>query len=391
MFLDMTLTRNERLIKNAIELHQKQEIHPNSYVIDVDAIKNNATNLANTAKKHHIELYQMTKQIGRNPKLAEIIAECGIDKIVAVDPWEAIHLGKAGIQLGHVGHLVQIPTAMISNILEFKPEVITVFTVEKAKEISEEAIKLGMVQDILLRVVGEKDMIYEGQVGGFKEEELIQKASKIQEFKGVQVVGVTAFPCFLFNSDTGQVEKTENADTVIRCANKLKSQLGIDIKQINTPSANSTASLWQLEQLGSTHGEPGHALTGTTPLHGYEESDEIPAMVYVSEVSHCFDDKAYVYGGGYYRRSNVKKAMVGNNFEEMKNNMLEAIPILPEAIDYYGTLKIGNKKAGVGDTVIYAFRTQIFVTRSEVVLVEGIQSDEPRVIGIYDSLGNRLR
>ncbi|HYE82754.1 MAG TPA: YhfX family PLP-dependent enzyme [Clostridia bacterium] len=390
MFLDMTLKRNPLLIKYAAELHREGLIRPNTYVLDIDALKGNARMLAETAERYGIKLYMMTKQIGRNPEAARIIAACGIDRAVAVDPWEAITLAKSGIKLGNVGHLVQIPSAMLREILSFRPEVITVFTLEKAREISRVASELGMVQDILLRVVGPRDIIYEGQVGGFKEAELYAAAEGIKKLKGVNIVGVTAFPCFLYDPDSGQVKKTENADTVIRCAGKLREGSGIDIKQINAPSVTAVATIPYLSELGVTHGEPGHGFTGTTPLHVYEESGEMPAMVYVSEISHCFEDKAYAYGGGYYRRSCMKKAMVGSDFETLKNNVLEVEELLPEAIDYYGILKLGDKRINVGDTVIYAFRTQIFVTRSEVALVEGIQKDTPKIIGIYDNLGNKI-
>lgn len=391
MLLDMTLKRNPKLIKYAVEFHRKGKIRPNSYILDVDTIKSNAKKLAVNAKKHNIELYMMTKQIGRNPELAGMIAEAGIKKAVAVDPWEALTLAKAGIKLGNVGHLVQIPFGMIKEIVSYSPEVITVYTVEKAREISEVALDLGKKQDILLKVIGANDMVYEGQVGGFKEEELIEKAKEIKKLPGVNIAGVTAFPCFLYNSALGTIERTENVYTVTRCAEKLRNELNIEVKQINTPSANTIATLSSLEELGATHCEPGHAITGTTPLHGYKELEEIPSMVYVSEISHCFEDKAYVYGGGYYRRSCAKKAMVGRDFDTMKNNRLAVEEISHEAIDYYGTLRLDNKKALVGDTVIYSFRTQIFVTRSEVVLIKGIQTDTPEIIGIYDSLGKKLR
>lgn len=391
MFLDMTLKRNPKLIKYAIKFHRKTEIRPNSYVLDIDTIKSNTVKLVDNAKKYGIELYMMTKQIGRNPELASIITECGIEKAVAVDPWEALTLGKAGIKLGNVGHLVQIPFGMIKEILNYDPEVITVFTLEMAREISKVALELGRKQNILLKVVGIRDMLYEGQIGGFKEEELIEKAKEIEKLKGVNIVGVTAFPCFLYNSHKGKIEGTENAYTVTRCAKKLKKELNIGVQQINMPSANAIASLRLMKELGATHGEPGHAITGTTPLHGNKELDEMPSMVYVSEISHCFEDKAYVYGGGHYRRSHVRKAMVGKDFETMKSNIFKVEEISPEAIDYYGTLRIDNNQAKVGDTVIYSFRTQIFVTRSEVVLVKGIQDDNPKIIGIYDSLGRKLR
>ena len=35
-----------------------------------------------------------------------------------------------------------------------------------------------------------------------------------------------------------------------------------------------------------------------------------------------------------------------------------------------------------------AFRYQIFVTRSDVVLLEGVAEQKPVITGIYDSLGN---
>ncbi len=390
MFLDITLKRNPRLIKYAAELHREGIIRPNTYVLDMDAIMENTKMLVEAAEKYGIKLYMMTKQIGRNPEAARIIAECGIERAVAVDPWEAISLAKSGIKLGNVGHLVQIPTGMIREILSFRPEVVTVFTLEKAREISKEALNMGIVQDILLRVVGPRDMIYEGQLGGFKEDELIAVSKEMKKLNGVNIVGVTAFPCFIFDPFSGCVKKTENADTIIRCARKLREESGIEIKQINAPSVTAAASMPLLAELGATHGEPGHGLTGTTPLHVCEDSGEIPAMVYVSEISHCFEDKAYAYGGGFYRRSYMKKAMVGKDFEIMKSNTLEVEELLPEAIDYYGILKIGDKKVQVGDTVIYAFRTQVFVTRSEVALVKGIQGDAPRITGIYDNLGNKV-
>ncbi|MGF7057668.1 YhfX family PLP-dependent enzyme [Brassicibacter mesophilus] len=391
MFLDMTLKRNPQLIEVAANLHSEGKIYPNTYVLDVDAIKSNVEKLVKEADKHNIKLYMMTKQIGRNPDIAKIIQECGIDKAVAVDAWEAITLGRAGIKLGNVGHLVQIPTSMINEILSYKPEVITVFTVEKAAQISYRAQKMRMTQDILLKVVGKNDMIYEGQTGGFKESELIEAAKEINKLSGVRIVGVTAFPCFLYDQDKGTIIKTENANTLVRSAERLVDELGLSINQINAPSATTIASLPLLEDIGATHGEPGHGLTGTTPLHAFKNLDEKPAMVYVSEVSHYFDGKAYTYGGGFYRRSKMRKALIGKSFTDMKDNIVEAEEPSLEAIDYYGALNINDKKVDVGDTVIYAFRTQIFVTRSEVALVKGIQTGNPEILGIYDSLGKKLR
>ncbi len=44
----------------------------------------------------------------------------------------------------------------------------------------------------------------------------------------------------------------------------------------------------------------------------------------------------------------------------------------------------------VSSAVVLCFRTQIFITRSDVVLVSGIHRGEPEIVGRYDSLGNPL-
>lgn len=391
MFLDITIRRNVDLIQTAMNFHQRGKIRPNTYVLDLDRIEENAKKIKAEADKNNIKLYMMTKQIGRNPEVAKLISKVGIDKAVAVDPWEALTLAKAGIKIGNVGHLVQIPSNMIGDILEYNPEVITVFTVEKAREISQEAEKQGKVQDIMLKVIDDEDLIYEGQTGGFKKEELIESAKKIMEYSGVKIVGVTAFPCLLYDSQEKRVVKTHNIKTLLDSAKLLEEELGIKLEQINVPSANSVNSISTIKEVGGTHGEPGHAFTGTIPINAHIDQPEIPAMVYVSEISHCYENKAYVYGGGYYRRGNIKKAIVGSNLEKGLDNILNVVDMSPTNIDYYGELELGDRAVNIGDTVIYAFRTQIFVTRSEVALVEGIANGSPRLIGIYDSLGNRLR
>ena len=106
--------------------------------------------------------------------------------------------------------------------------------------------------------------------------------------------------------------------------------------------------------------------------------------MYVSEVSHNFMGNAYCYGGGHYRRSHVKHALVGSSLEDSRG--LEVIPPSDESIDYHFGL---SEKCKVGETVVMAFRFQIFVTRSDVVLVEGISSGQPQIVGVYDSLGRK--
>ena len=49
MFLDATMRRNPRLIETAFELHKKGIIEPDTYVLDLDTILYNASNIKNEA------------------------------------------------------------------------------------------------------------------------------------------------------------------------------------------------------------------------------------------------------------------------------------------------------------------------------------------------------
>jgi predicted amino acid racemase len=59
-------------------------------------------------------------------------------------------------------------------------------------------------------------------------------------------------------------------------------------------------------------------------------------------------------------------------------------------IDYYGQLDAIPKRVQVGDTVIAAFRTQIFVTRSSVAVVKGLHSGHPTLSGLWDFRGRPM-
>lgn len=382
MFLEVTQKYNPELIHTALELHQNGSITPNTYVIDLDTIRKNSRILSDEAKKQDIELFFMTKQFGRNPLVSKAIVESGIEKAVAVDPWEAISLRKNGIKIGHVGHLVQIPKRMIAKILALNPDYLTVFSYENAKNVSEVALKINKKQKVFLRIATKDDFIYNGQEGGFTFEQINQQIEALMRLPGIQIAGLTSFPCLLIQ------EKEAKITSNVLSMNKVKSLLaekGIKDLEMNMPSATSTATLPLLKSYGATQGEPGHALTGTTPIHAVKDLSEKPAMVYVSEVSHIYKEKAYVFGGGFYPRSRIEGAIVGSN----KYN-LRKVPIIendPTNIDYYGTLN--TDKVQVGDTVIYAFRTQIFVTNSQVAIVENL-STNPKILGIFDSMGNLL-
>ena len=384
MFIDIVQKKNPDLIKVAIELHQKGEILPDTYVLDVDAILENGRALCKKAEENGIKLYAMTKQFGRVPYLAKKLVEIGFAGVVTVDFKEALIMMDNGVKLGNVGHLVQIPSSLIDKVVRHSPEIITVYSLEKIKEIDEAAKKYGKVQDIMLRVLEKDSKIYSGQSGGFYLDDIEDVAKEILKLNNVRINGLTSFPCFLYNCDKNIIEGTKNIESIKKAERVLK-ELGIFVEQLNMPSATSLENIESIKAYGGTHGEPGHALTGTTPFNSRNLEGEIPAIIYVSEISHNLDYNSYCYGGGHYRRSGMNSVLVGKNIKKMRRSPVEA-PTL-ESIDYYFEL-CGNNN--VGETVIGAFRTQIFVTRSSVALVEGVKSSNPKLVGVYDSLGREM-
>jgi predicted amino acid racemase len=116
------------------------------------------------------------------------------------------------------------------------------------------------------------------------------------------------------------------------------------------------------------------------PLHVVDDLPELPAVVYVSEVSHHHGSEAYCFGGGLYIdpifADYPVRAVVAREptVAEAALRTVEIPP--PAAIDYYGMIDASaGLKPAVGDTVVFGFRrTSVFVTRAYVVGVSGISS-----------------
>lgn len=384
MFLEQTMKRNPDLIETAFDLHRQGALLPDSFVVDVDTLMANAGYMLDVAKQAGIRLYFMLKQLGRNPYIAKELISIGYEGAVVVDYKEADIMMKASIPISNIGHLVQVPQSQVERVVAYGPEVITVFSMEKIKTIDQAAARLGRIQGLLIRVYDENDHIYSGQTAGFSIKHLTKTVAQIKrECPHVIVKGVTSFPCYLYDEEQKKIVPTGNLQTVLHAVEILK-EAGIACEIINTPSATCAHTIGLMKQYGGNCGEPGHGLTGTTPMHAAADLEECPCVVYVSEISHNFDDKAYCFGGGHYRRSHVAKALVGTDRHHGK--ILDVLPPSDESIDYHFGL---SESCAVGDTVVMAFRYQIFVTRSDVVLVKGLKSGKPEMIGIYDSLGRQ--
>lgn len=395
MFLEPLIRRNRPLVETAVELHQRGEIPANSYVIDIDAVRDNAARFAEEASRLGLRTYPMTKQVGRNPVFMRAAAEAGLGSFVAVDMADARRIHGSGHRVGHVGHLVQVPKREARTAAGMSPEHWTVFSEDKAREAADAAAGIGRIQDLLARVFAEGDIFYMGHEGGFPAEDIVKVAEELDRLEGARFAGITTFPALLFDQDSAEVRPTPNLGTLERARAALGNQGRGDV-EVNAPGTTSTEVLSILAAAGATQVEPGHGLTGTTPLHAVRDLPEVPAVCYLSEISHFHGGRAYCFGGGLYIDpvfpTYEVKALVGSDPEQALADRVTASLPPPEAIDYCGILEPpSHRPVGTGDTVIFGFRIQAFVTRAFVVPVSGVQRREPGVEGIWNTDGGGVR
>lgn len=388
MFLDTVLARNPELAEAAARLHREGAIPPDTYVVDRDTVEANAELLAERAGQLGLTLWFVVKQFGRNPELIEAVAR-HLPAFAAIDAPEARALRAAGARAGNLGHLVQIPRRALPEMLAWRPEAVTVFDTANARAVSEEARRQGFVQDVLVRIAGAPDAVYPGQEGGVPLEELGAFASAAEALPGVRIAGVTGFPCLLCDPVSGEPRPTATF-TLLREARALLAARGHGGLKLSAPSATSASTLPLLAELGATHGEPGHALTGTTPLHAVDpHQPERPGYVYVTEVAHTLaDGRPALHGGGFYPRARIEDALLHRTGVRLHVQEMPA-----ENIDYYRLLSApgpGEAEVRAGDTAVLAFRTQMFVTRSNVAVISGLSSGAGKLTGLHDALGRAL-
>src|SRR5262245_14717055 len=111
MFLDVLRRRNPAFIEAAMRLHQEGRLPANSYVLDLDAVEHNARPLNTQADRFGLKIFAMTKQVGRSSSFCRAVMRGGIDRSVAVDMACARATHRAGMKVGHLGHLQQIARA----------------------------------------------------------------------------------------------------------------------------------------------------------------------------------------------------------------------------------------------------------------------------------------
>jgi len=382
MFLAATRRRNPSLITAAVRLHTARRIPAGCYVVDIDTVAANARLIADAAHELGLVCWQMTKQFGRNPVVAQAVAAAGIEAVVAVEMAEARVLHGSGLKIGHLGHLVQVPRGELDEALAMEPEQLTVFGVEQAEAVGRAAGAAGVEQPVLVRVVGPDDRFFATQRGGVPVERVVEAAQAIERIGGVRLDGVTSFPCLVWDDDAGEVVPTPNLATLVAARTALR-DAGFACPVLNAPGVSAVATAALAAAAGATHVEPGSALIGETPWHAVNDAHERPAMVYLSEITHELDGLAYTVGGGFYNRSRARGALV---FPTPDAAPVEAAFVeLPRTeIDYYGALRLpAGTPVPIGAAAVYAFRSQAFTTRAPIAVVAGVAGDEPEVVGVF--------
>ncbi len=392
MFLEGLVRRNRAFLEAAVRLHQANRIPANSYVLDLDAVQSNTRHLTSEARRRGLTVYAMSKQVGRAPGALSAITAGGADGYVAVDMGCARPIAANGHLIGNLGHLVQIPKAEAVEAAGLGPEYWTLFSRNKAREASRAVAAQGTRQKVLLRIWRHGDVFYPGHEGGFHLDELGEAIDFINGLEGLTFAGLTTFPALLYEPSAKTVAPTANVETLARGVEAALGHLGNGCSiEVNAPGTTSSAVLDTLAEVGATQVEPGHGLTGTTPLHAVEELPEQPAVLYLTEVAHIHQGVPLCFGGGFYVDPVFEpypvKVVAASGPEDVGKDPVPIEMPDPAGIDYYARLYPEGRTLREGDTVIAGFRIQAFVTRSLVVGVSGVSAGDPVVSGIWNVEG----
>jgi len=355
-------------------------------------VEANTRHMAAEAHRRDLTVYAMSKQVGRAPGALAAITRGGADGYVAVDMGCARPISANGHKVGNLGHLVQIPRAEAYEAALLAPEYWTIFSRNKAIEASKAVTVAGRTQQVLLRIWDHGDVFYPGHEGGFQLDELKDAIDLVNGLEGLRFAGLTTFPALLYDGATRKVGPTPNVETLARGVEVSLSHLGSGFPiQVNAPGTTSTEVLDMLAGVGATQVEPGHGLTGTTPLHAVEELPEQPAVLYLTEVAHLHQGVPLCFGGGFYVDPVFEPypttVVVASGPEDVAADTVPIDMPDPAGIDYYARLHPESRRLQEGDTVIAGFRIQAFVTRSMVVGVAGVSTGRPVVTGIWNVEG----
>jgi predicted amino acid racemase len=337
----------------------------------------------------------------------DALRRVGFEKAMGMDIEGIKNLHRHGMPIAHVGHFGQIPSAELEFVLrEIRPDVFTVYSIERAKQISKIAGRLGIRQKLLVRVTDDPRQERVATGGGMSEDEAVAFARQLQGLDHVEVVGATSYPATTFSIVTKTHQLSGQFLRTMKVVSRMQKELGVEVEQVNAPGRNSVATMAIVAEGGGTHVEPGQSFLGTLPAMAFDwDSVEIPAVVYVTEVSHHFAGHAIAFGESFMAtatmgslRNDIHTEYIYAVAGDDPDKMLDQGLILAKPQDFWHSdlgwsmyaalMPSDTQRANVGDTAVYGFRPQIYRTpKGRTAVVSGIQRDKPRLVGLFDRAG----
>ncbi len=402
---DALAGRNPGLVAAAAALHQSGELPPDCYVVDVEAVEKNARLVSEAVEAAGLDTFFEAKEFGRCPPLCALLGRHGFVKALAIDVEELYALERQGVRVGHVGHLGQIPSGDVEHVVaDTRPDVITVYSFEKAAEIDAAARRAGRVQQVALRVNGPDDHVPLSIAGGVGEDAAIVLAKAIATLAAVELIGLTTYPVARFDLARREWVTTANLATMLRMAERLERELGTRIGHINAAGNVCAATARLVADAGATHCEPGQAFVGGLVANGFVEQAEVPAIAYVTEVSHLVSETPFVYAASMVANATIgiwnaldydslHGAISRPGLDPLAGRVRSKPQFFassdPTAFIYNAVQPLERFDARVGDTVVFGFRTQLYRTNgARLAVLEGIAEGRPRIAGFYDRTGN---
>ncbi len=404
--LDRTLERNPQLLEAAIELHQSGRIPASTQVIDLDAVAENATVLAQSAERHGLRVFAMTKQNGNNPFLTRVALDRGLHSVVALEAIQAHQIHRYGFPLGAAGHLTNVPRHEVRRIVAMRPEFVSVYTLEAARRVSEAAAELGVEQRLYVRVtnpahdpdapiLGTDEGAFGVLVGGWTEESCAEGIRPILDLPNVRVAGLMQFGGIAYGAQVRAQDAvpTQALETALRAKALLERELGLEDLHVNTGGEANAVTFATLAARGVTEVEPGLSLTGSGSFHAIQDMPEKPAQAVVTEVTHFWGDDVYTTGGVFAFVSELYDAapmvaLAGAGLDEARRQRLTYLS--PEMVDAHGVFRAEGPRPAVGDTAVFVHHPQAFLERGYTAAVSGIAAGRPQVEGLFDSACNAL-
>jgi predicted amino acid racemase len=395
--LAKALERNPALLDAAIRLHQEGAIPPSTHLIDLDAVANNARAIADAARRLHLTAFAMTKQDGHEPHMTGVVLDRGFGGVTAVEALQVYRIHRHGFPLGNVGHTSQLPRTEVERIVAMEPRFVTVYTVEAARRVSEACVALGRTQPLYVTVGRSGDEGTDPELfGGWDEAECVEAIGPILNLPNVVVAGIAQHVTIDYPSqdDPYAARPTEAFFTALRARERLERELGLSDLRINCSGNCNAVTAGILASYGATDIEPGAALVGSGRFHALLDMPEIPAQVFVSEISHHWDGNAYALGGGFGFVWDMDGTMapfhglVGRSLDQARAQPLEFLG--PPWYDVFGRFRDPGGVATVGDTLLFMHLPQVIMERCYVAAVSGVAAQKPVVEALLDSEGTVL-